>query len=48
MALRCGFVSSASSAISTLAIEAVEKFAHIGDGNGSYWADHGYSRYAGI
>jgi DMSO/TMAO reductase YedYZ molybdopterin-dependent catalytic subunit len=31
-----------------IAIEAVESFAHIGDGNGSYWADHGYSWYAGI
>jgi DMSO/TMAO reductase YedYZ molybdopterin-dependent catalytic subunit len=31
-----------------MAIEAVESFAHIGDGNGSYWADHGYSWYAGI
>jgi DMSO/TMAO reductase YedYZ molybdopterin-dependent catalytic subunit len=31
-----------------MAIEAVESFAHIGGGNGSYWADHGYSWYAGI
>jgi DMSO/TMAO reductase YedYZ molybdopterin-dependent catalytic subunit len=30
------------------AIEAVESFAHIGGGNGSYWADLGYSWYAGI
>ncbi len=29
-------------------IEAVESFAQIGGGNGSYWADHGYSWYAGI
>ena len=31
-----------------MGIEAVESFAQIGDGNGSYWADHGYSWYAGI
>ena len=29
-------------------IEAVESFAKIGDGNGSYWADQGYAWYAGI
>lgn len=31
-----------------MAIEAVESFAHIGGGSGSYWADHGYAWYAGI
>ncbi|WP_088343134.1 MULTISPECIES: molybdopterin-dependent oxidoreductase [Rhodomicrobium] len=31
-----------------MAIEAVESFANIGGGNGSYWADNGYSWYAGI
>ena len=29
-------------------IEAVESFANIGGGNGSYWADNGYAWYAGI
>ena len=29
-------------------IEAVESFAKIGDGHGSYWADQGYAWYAGI
>jgi DMSO/TMAO reductase YedYZ molybdopterin-dependent catalytic subunit len=31
-----------------MAIEAVESFANIGGGSGSYWADHGYEWYAGI
>ncbi len=30
------------------AIEAVDSLAEIGSGKGSYWADHGYSWYAGI
>ena len=31
-----------------MSIEAVESFESIGGGNGSYWADNGYSWYAGI
>ena len=31
-----------------MAIEAVDSFAGIGQGNGSYWADQGYAWYAGI
>jgi DMSO/TMAO reductase YedYZ molybdopterin-dependent catalytic subunit len=31
-----------------MSIEAVESFEAIGGGNGSYWADNGYSWYAGI
>lgn len=31
-----------------MGIEAVESFESIGGGNGSYWADNGYSWYAGI
>ena len=31
-----------------MSIEAVESFETIGGGNGSYWADNGYSWYAGI
>ena len=29
-------------------IEAVETFAHLGDGKGGYWEDRGYDWYAGI
>jgi len=29
-------------------IEAVESFAHLGDGKGGYWPDRGYEWYAGI
>jgi DMSO/TMAO reductase YedYZ molybdopterin-dependent catalytic subunit len=29
-------------------IEAVESFAHMGDGKGGYWPDRGYDWYAGI
>lgn len=29
-------------------VEAVDSFAKIGQGNGSYWADQGYAWYAGI
>ena len=31
-----------------MSIEAVDSLGKIGGGNGSYWADHGYSWYAGI
>ena len=31
-----------------MAIELVDSFAHIGDGNGGYWEDQGYEWYAGI
>ena len=29
-------------------IEAVDDFAHLGDGKGGYWEDRGYEWYAGI
>jgi DMSO/TMAO reductase YedYZ molybdopterin-dependent catalytic subunit len=29
-------------------VEAVESFAHLGDGKGGYWEDRGYDWYAGI
>ncbi len=31
-----------------MAIELVERFDHIGDGNGGFWEDRGYAWYAGI
>ncbi len=31
-----------------MAIELVDSFEHIGDGNGGYWEDQGYEWYAGI
>lgn len=31
-----------------MAIELVESFDHIGDGNGGFWEDRGYAWYAGI
>jgi DMSO/TMAO reductase YedYZ molybdopterin-dependent catalytic subunit len=31
-----------------MAVDVVESLEKIGGGNGSYWADHGYSWYAGI